>query len=479
MDLLSPQEMLRIALAVMADIPHGDTGGIATLPVRLKNDSSITLTSEGDHPVHLAYHWRDRDGALVEWDCARTRLPHRIAPATALDVAVNIAFPAVPGEFVIEVTLVQEGIEWFDLVWPADPLRLRTTLVQDEPWWHEQDSQLPVFEAQAAINTQSFRQYLTAPDGRSRPAGIKCETVNICSNDCVICPYSSQKRARHAMPMPIWRKVLSDYSEMGGGEISLTPVVGDIFLDRLLPERLALLPEYPLVAAPMLTTNALKASLFNDADLALIVRTFRAIYVSVYGLDRHSYAAMSRVDAYDEMVDSINRIVALARGSQVLLAFRLTEPVSARELEAWMDRVVHAGRSGGAEVLLGSGSVTEFRGWSHFDESSTLPGSAAWVLPGGVQEQCLVALGSLGILSNGDVSICPAVDFDRSDDLHLGNIADSSLLDLYNSSVARRHWDWATFGVPNYCQRCACHQPVEMLRRRPAVLTAPFDELGP
>ena len=39
--------------------------------------------------------------------------------------------------------------------------------------------------------------------GRHRPVMLICETVNICNNDCIICPYSVHSRSKGTMTMQI------------------------------------------------------------------------------------------------------------------------------------------------------------------------------------------------------------------------------------------------------------------------------------
>ena len=70
-----------------------------------------------------------------------------------------------------------------------------------------------------------------------RPLMLICETVNICNNDCIICPYSSQSRKKELMNLDLFRNILDQYAEIGGGYISLTPMVGEVFLDSLLEKK--------------------------------------------------------------------------------------------------------------------------------------------------------------------------------------------------------------------------------------------------
>lgn len=139
--------------------------------------------------------------------------------------------------------------------------------------------------------------------GQFRPLTISIETVNICNNNCVICPYSSQTRVRRIMPDDLFSKVVRDYIEIGGGPISLTPLVGEVFLDKRLPARLALLKSSPSIATISTTTNAVMVHRFSDAHLRSVLAGFDRIKISVYGLDPEEYRLMTRKDEYQKAIE--------------------------------------------------------------------------------------------------------------------------------------------------------------------------------
>ena len=91
--------------------------------------------------------------------------------------------------------------------------------------------------------------------GRFRPLAISVETINICNNDCIICPYSAQTRKRRTMAMDLFEKAIRDYQEIGGGPVSLTPLVGEAFLDKHLLRRLRFMKQAPSITKVSVTTN--------------------------------------------------------------------------------------------------------------------------------------------------------------------------------------------------------------------------------
>ena len=71
-----------------------------------------------------------------------------------------------------------------------------------------------------------------------RPLYLRIETVNICNNRCIICAYPNQTRHEEVMTMEVFKKAVEDYVNLGGGYLSLTPLVGEVLLDPYLIDRL-------------------------------------------------------------------------------------------------------------------------------------------------------------------------------------------------------------------------------------------------
>ena len=129
-----------------------------------------------------------------------------------------------------------------------------------------------------------YHRHLTNA-GRSRPLYLRIETVNTCNNLCIVCAYRDQERPKAIMATDIFEKAVRDYADVGGGFLSLTPLVGDAFLDRNLIERLRFLESVPQIRELGVTTNAAMAHRFDDRDLRYVVGRFGKLSISIYGVD--------------------------------------------------------------------------------------------------------------------------------------------------------------------------------------------------
>ncbi|MCB0972126.1 MAG: methyltransferase domain-containing protein [Acidimicrobiales bacterium] len=76
---------------------------------------SATGGDGGHGMVAIAYRWRGEDGDVAVWEGLRSPLPHDVAVGEEVLVdPVTIQAPATPGAYRLDLTLVQEGIAWFD-----------------------------------------------------------------------------------------------------------------------------------------------------------------------------------------------------------------------------------------------------------------------------------------------------------------------------------------------------------------------------
>ena len=303
-----------------------------------------------------------------------------------------------------------------------------------------------------------------------RPLMLQLETVNTCNNLCVICAYEPHERPKTIMPLKTFEKVLHDYSELGGGYLSLTPVTGDILLDKHLLARLEMIKRYPAITEVGVTTNAAMLDRFSDDEVRAIVNSFGRLQISIYGLDEEEYFAMTKRRTYERAIEGIQRILAV-RKKNVSLAFRLLKRRTRQDVDDWIANVV-----GCMEPVTVSSLMTEgYANFSTLDRNAPLPFGAKWGPLRSNQTECLIPLLAVQVSSNGDVGFCPCVG--SLEGLRLGNIEQNSLAEIYNSPRTRALWDWNS-GIPAVCKTCTFHQPLSMLKTYPSIFDDPFPLFG-
>jgi len=85
------------------------------ISVEVMNQSDEIWITDGNKPVHLSYHWLDENDGMVIFDGFRTTLPCKeIPPGNLVQATVMVEVPKEPGDFILELTLVQECVTWFE-----------------------------------------------------------------------------------------------------------------------------------------------------------------------------------------------------------------------------------------------------------------------------------------------------------------------------------------------------------------------------
>ena len=89
-------------------------GGLVFLQVTISNGSDKALTSHGVAPFNLASRWRKINAPRCSWfDEPRHPVPI-IPPGAERSTRIWVPAPRLPGEYLLELALVQESVGWLD-----------------------------------------------------------------------------------------------------------------------------------------------------------------------------------------------------------------------------------------------------------------------------------------------------------------------------------------------------------------------------
>lgn len=112
-----PNNAFRATISVPEAPATIKAGEKVPLQVRVKNDGPAVWPAIGqpDHKyqVNLGNHWYDRNEKPLVNDDARSHLPHDIQPGEEVTIPLRVSAPATPGEYILELDMVQELVGWF------------------------------------------------------------------------------------------------------------------------------------------------------------------------------------------------------------------------------------------------------------------------------------------------------------------------------------------------------------------------------
>lgn len=106
------------------------SGQTIQLPVRIKNTGADIWVGRGAAPVMLSYRWLSNENILPA-DGERTVLPRVIVPGESVALEARVTAPEAPGDLVLAVSMVQEGVAWF-FTSGGTALRIPVNIVADD-----------------------------------------------------------------------------------------------------------------------------------------------------------------------------------------------------------------------------------------------------------------------------------------------------------------------------------------------------------
>ncbi|UUF00306.1 glycosyltransferase [Xanthomonas hortorum pv. pelargonii] len=106
------------AAVVDADISVVEASNVIPLRVQLTNEGDFPWLSPSDHTIkpfgiYLGYFWHSSDPSLEQVEQARHFLEDVVRPSSSGIHEIIIRAPDVPGEYQLEIDLVQESVCWF------------------------------------------------------------------------------------------------------------------------------------------------------------------------------------------------------------------------------------------------------------------------------------------------------------------------------------------------------------------------------
>jgi len=321
-------------------------------------------------------------------------------------------------------------------------------------------------ETQALLTNSGVLAAMRTPTGVLRPLGLICETVNICNSDCVFCPYSLQTRKFGTMDPDVFAEVCRQYVAMGGGRMSLTPMVGDVLLDKELASRIEMLRRYQHAVQPSVTTNLYALDRHSDDVVSGMLETLVRIHVSIYGITQEENEAIIRRKHFKKLPEQARRLAELwersSRRCNIVISFRNLYEHPAERLRDYV-----AEHFGHGEWF--TGATAHYCNWGG-RMSGNLPGDAQFVPIQENHHTCTLLPFGMQVYWDGRVSACCCCDYDAGKDLALGDVRVETLTEIYNGTANRQIWaDQEAGKMQGICRQCTFHTPLVRLLESPPI----------
>ena len=88
------------------------SGSQVVIPLSITNLGSKVFISQGSYPINIGCHLRDNRGVMLNHDFARSSMPGVVPARKTKKAQLRFIAPA-PGDYVLQIDLLQETVAWF------------------------------------------------------------------------------------------------------------------------------------------------------------------------------------------------------------------------------------------------------------------------------------------------------------------------------------------------------------------------------
>lgn len=318
------------------------------------------------------------------------------------------------------------------------------------------------------VSSEQFQENLRIIE--KRPWNIHLETSNICNSNCVFCAYPLMKRKKRVMSSEIFNKVLDDYCRMGGGDISFLgdgePTTDPAFIERIKAAR-----KRAKIKDITTITNGI---LLNRIGFrAFLTSGINRVQISVAAFDEVIYKKLYRNEHYRRVKDNILNLLRtnneLGNPVEIKIAFRsiLTMKQTLHLVDYQpMKQYPH-------KVEFN----TDFHSWGGRIKKEDLPNGIIFREPLPLREKvpCFLLYDGPIIYPDGQFGLCCCQDIDADSELIVGNVLDSSLLDLWQSEKVERIRRNFYQGIyPEICRECPTYVNLDFYKTKKGSQRADF-----
>jgi radical SAM protein with 4Fe4S-binding SPASM domain len=295
-----------------------------------------------------------------------------------------------------------------------------------------------------------------------KPATLGLELSNLCNANCIFCPYQFQTRPTQIMGEDVFRKAVSEFVAIGGGDIDLTPIVGDALIDPDFLPRVKFLRSHPEIGRISLITNGI---LLDKHGISGILGSgINAVGISTAGFEAEMYQRVYRNTSYTRMRNNVLNLVREnnERGRPVEISIFLRPDRELDEVFADPDfkQILALNPEVGAQRLYSDAGGRI----AHNSLPRTMP---LRVLKPRTKACDQTYFGPV-VLSDGTVLVCNCfASMDAQETLGLGNILQRSLIEMWQSEQLRRlRESFGTSALNATCARCTAYAPHTTLLTR-------------
>ncbi len=289
----------------------------------------------------------------------------------------------------------------------------------------------------------------------AKPQHIKIEVTNICNANCTFCAYQFMERKKDVMSMDVFRRVLDDYAQMGGGAVTLSSVVGDCLVDPHLLDRIRLMQSYENLGMVITFTNLIALDKWDDDAVLEFLEAIDLWGISL-APNPEVYRELFGVDRFERVVSNLQRLNCIRERARRKPRMRLLGRAVTGPFEI-DERLVQIDEGLGDHCNW----LTVYNDWGGVIPEQ--PRGTPVVRSSPEQSKtkvCMLPLLTTVIFRDGTVGLCGCADYDAA--LKIGHLENQKLEDIVSGERRRRFLEsFEKEKLNSYCAGCTFYQPAD------------------
>ncbi len=292
------------------------------------------------------------------------------------------------------------------------------------------------------------------------PKYLYINPTNYCNAKCTFCAYRKLNDKFETMGMDLFRKIIDEFASLGGHSVSLTPTVGEIFVDPTIYEKIAYCKSNGLFVSIVsnglllnMNENWKKISASGVDELFISTGDIAPHYdAQVYGV--HETLSKARIDGFLKLAQEkeqtgakFNLVMAMRPQRR---CYQILDDLKQSPLWDYYQRKVFK-----IEWLHG------YDNWGGMITQAELIGVQKLRSGAALKKYPCSNLFQLSILASGHVRLCGCrLKNTAYDELVIGNLKEKSLSQIWESEERKKvvH-DFVSGRLPEVCKGCSFYGP--------------------
>ena len=288
-----------------------------------------------------------------------------------------------------------------------------------------------------------------------KPISLEIELTNICNAKCINCAYRVMKREKGIMNFELYKKIIDEFSKLGGGDISLTGIVGDPLIDPLIIEKISYTSHKKNIRQIRFNTNGIL--LKKRGIKKLLLSGVNRILIDIGGMDKNTYQKLFGVNAFEIVYNNILEIINVKN--------QLNSPVELDVVIKFLkkENILNSNnykkiKSTGINVFLDN----EYDLWCGKIVENDFIDNMKIIKPSPMNIPCSTLWDSMTIMWDGRVPSCCR---DVNGELILGNVKYESLLDVWQGKRMKKIRESFIYNKqPDMCKKCGHYKGLKPIK---------------